>query len=49
MGLSHFEYGFEFAEKIEIIVGNAWLPWSDNDCGSSFSGLIETAEAASAV
>jgi hypothetical protein len=38
MGKSHFEYGFEFAEKIEIIVEMY-----------GFQGLIETEEAASAV
>jgi hypothetical protein len=37
------------AEKIKIIVGNVWLPRPDIDHGSRFRGLIETAEAASAV
>jgi hypothetical protein len=42
MGESRFEYAFEFAEKIETIVGNVWLPRSEIDHGSGFSGLIET-------
>jgi hypothetical protein len=40
MSKSRFEYGFEFAEKIEIIVGNVWIPQSNRDRGSGFSGLI---------
>jgi hypothetical protein len=45
-GLKPFEYGFEFAEKIDIIVGNVWLPRSDICRRSRFRGLIETSEAA---